>query len=544
MPINKTYEAPITLGFVPDDGDLIRGTVNGAEVNGQWIGAEGYASLYLKGNTDVLLCKIGFYGEQAFVAVVQTSAPTTDYELHLYRYVPASIVKIPQRYVDGLEETTANANRALENAATAKSAADTAKSTADTAKSTANALTCELIYQGTSWTQSNVTSGCWNFASYNNGIWIAGSNSDKGLFYSTNGKTWTQSNVASGNCYFALYNNEIWVADSSDVLYYSTDGKTWTRSNGGTSDCILASYNNGIWIAGSVNGRGLFYSMDGKTWTKSNITDNSFEKNCISYGGIWVAGPSSGNIGILYSEDGKTWTQSDTKLSIKCIRYENGIWVASSLSDGLLYSMDGKTWTQSNETSGMYDKIVYGGGIWIALESQFQTTTPMYSTDGKKWYRCNVTLERWNFASYSNGIWIAGSNSNKGLFYSTNGRTWTQSNIASGNYYFASYNNEIWVAGSKSGEGLFYSIDGKTWIQSDIKSGNYYLASYNNGIWVSGSIDDDIGIYHSINKYALTKDVEEMTRSATVIPSSTSGSTKKFKITVDDTGTISATEVT
>ena len=317
MPINKTYAAPITLGFVPDDGDLIRGTVNGAEVNGQWIGAEGYASLYLKGNTDVLLCNIGFYGEQAFVDVVQTSAPTTDYELHLYRYVPSSIVQIPQRYVDGLEETTANANQALENAATAQSTADTAKSTADTAqstadtaKSTANALTCELIYQGTSWMQSNVTSGSWNFVSYSNGIWIAGSNSDKGLFYSTNGITWTQSNVVSDN------------------------------------------------------------------------------------------------------------------------------------------------------------------------------------------------------------------------------------------YYFASYNNEIWVAGSKSSKGLFYSTDGKTWTQSDIKSGNYYFASYNNGIWVSGSIDDDIGIYHSINKYALTKDVEEMARSATVIPSSTSGSTKKFKITVDDTGTISATEVT
>ena len=34
------------------------------------------------------------------------------------------------------------------------------------------------------------------------------------------------------------------------------------------------------------------------------------------------------------------------------------------------------------------------------------------------------------------------------------------------------------------------------------------------------------------------------TKSAITIPSSTSGSTKKFKITVDDTGTLSATEVT
>lgn len=139
MEIRNTYLAPITLGFAPDDGDLIRGTVNGVEVNGQWIGAEGYASLYRKGNTDVPLCKIGFSGEQAFVSVVQTSAPTTDYELHLYRYVPASIVQIPQEYVEGLEATTTNANRALETATAAQNTANTAKSTANAAKSTAEA---------------------------------------------------------------------------------------------------------------------------------------------------------------------------------------------------------------------------------------------------------------------------------------------------------------------------------------------------------------------------------------------------------------------
>ena len=100
----KTYAAPITLGFAPADGDIIGGTVNGVEVNGKWIGAEKHASLYREGNTDVPLCTIEIYSEQAFVIVQQDSAPTTDYELHLYRYVPASIVKIPQEYVEGLEE--------------------------------------------------------------------------------------------------------------------------------------------------------------------------------------------------------------------------------------------------------------------------------------------------------------------------------------------------------------------------------------------------------------------------------------------------------
>ena len=136
---SKTYyDAPITLGFTPSDGDIIGGTINGVEVNGSWIGRSKHATLYREGNTNVTLCTIGFLGEQAVISVEQDSAPTTDYELHLYRYTPEGIVQIPQRYVDGLEEITANANQALETATAAQNTANTAKSAADAAKSTAN----------------------------------------------------------------------------------------------------------------------------------------------------------------------------------------------------------------------------------------------------------------------------------------------------------------------------------------------------------------------------------------------------------------------
>ena len=94
------YEAPITLRFTPSDGDLIRGTVNGVEVHGEWNGGE----VNLLSSSNMNICYIGFLSNQAVVMVNQDSAPTTDYELHLYRYVPASIVKIPQEYVEGLEE--------------------------------------------------------------------------------------------------------------------------------------------------------------------------------------------------------------------------------------------------------------------------------------------------------------------------------------------------------------------------------------------------------------------------------------------------------
>ena len=132
----NTYVAPITMGFTPAYGDLIRGTVNGVEVSGEW-----------KSNGVLLLDssknQIGFVefnGAQYILALNLPSAPTTDYELHLYRYTPEGIVQIPQRYVDGLEEITANANQALETATAAQNTANTAKSTADTAKSTANAI--------------------------------------------------------------------------------------------------------------------------------------------------------------------------------------------------------------------------------------------------------------------------------------------------------------------------------------------------------------------------------------------------------------------
>ena len=110
----KIYTAPITLGFTPANGELIGGTVNGVEVNGEWKndGVELYkgalsVSTYSSINRP-LICAVGFLDGQYRVIVQSDSAPTTDYELHLYRYVPAGIVKIPQEYVEGLEDILSN----------------------------------------------------------------------------------------------------------------------------------------------------------------------------------------------------------------------------------------------------------------------------------------------------------------------------------------------------------------------------------------------------------------------------------------------------
>ena len=80
------------------------------------------------------------------------------------------------------------------------------------------------------------------------------------------------------------------------------------------------------------------------------------------------------------------------------------------------------------------------------------------------------------------------------------------------------------------------ALDGETGSANPLSK--IKLAS-NDGLYLT--IDSDGAIKRfkgvTINDIVFTK-------SAITIPSSTSGSTKKFKITVDDTGTLSATEVT
>ena len=64
---------------------------------------------------------------------------------------------------------------------------------------------------------------------------VAGSNSDRGLYYSTDGgRIWTQSNVATGNFLSISFSgsNGIAASWSGNGLYYSTDGgRIWTQSN-------------------------------------------------------------------------------------------------------------------------------------------------------------------------------------------------------------------------------------------------------------------------------------------------------------------------
>lgn len=384
------------------------------------------------------------------------------------------------------------------------------------------------------WTQSNITSGGNVKIVYADGLWVLsgldGAEVDSirsGLWYSEDGKTWVQSNVTIGGYRYATYADGLWVTGREDGagggLLYSEDGKTWVKSNV-TRGCAYADalYEDGLWVAACD--RRLWYSEDGKTWVQSNAA-YSFSR--LIYGdGLWGASSNSGG-GLWFSEDGKTWeaTGSPFESGISTpIAYGGGLWIASEsdsthadTGEGLWYSEDGKAWTQSNETSSFGWSAAYVNGLWFAKYAGIV----QYSEDGKTWVNCSAD----DIPIYADGMWVSGGD---GLRYSEDGKTWTQSNLptAQYNHFVPAYGGGLWVASGYIADGkvvgLWYSEDGKTWVQIHNSGASYRYSTpiYGDGVWVTaaGSYGGN-GLWYSSDLYAHKEYVDDRLAGLTTLPS-------------------------
>lgn len=512
------------------------------------------------------------------------------YVSSLSLHAKSEIVQIPQRYVDGLEETTANANQALETATaaqstanTANSKADSAQSTANTAKSTADAAqssadaaksiaekkedrTCGIIWNNSSYNVRDIV--------YGNGIYIARNVNDVlNPLYSEDAISWNNINlhltssdweIAYGQGKFVILQK---LSDSSGTaIYASTDGKMWIKHNdqlGMKFDTV--QYIDELWVAytkgTSRRGSGLWYSEDGINWSQSNINSERIYGIAKSTNKWVVMHPTTG---IYYSEDGKTYTLSNLTGENRygVIRYANGIFVYA-YKDTVHYSENGEIWVQatSNDVfpSDITD-VMYEDGIWVMTADDH---IPMYSVDGKIWSKGTGTYSWSRYLSYGDGTWVAYDNgissSDKGRppIYSKDGVNWNKCNIAESYINKPAYADGIWIVSSRYNQynnvrGIFYSFDAVNWYKLDSIDEEYFPDAYNiNGVWRCKS-------YYSVDKYLsretannklaeINSQLDNLSKKISgdvIINSSTPDSTKKFKITVDDTGTISATEVT
>jgi hypothetical protein len=228
------------------------------------------------------------------------------------------------------------------------------------------------------------------------------------LAVSTNATSWTSRTSTFGTTAIngIFYGNGTYVAvGSGGQLRTSTDTITWTSrtSNFATSIIQMGTYGGGVYVIVGNSGK-IASSTDAVTWTSrtSNFATSTIYD--VAYNsGLFVAVGNAAKIST--STDGTTWTSRTSNLnssaSIRKLKYNNGLWVATTLTQGLANnyttSTDGITWTArttpqiNSYTPGMYS-LDYSSslGLWVlqAVPS-INWTTGNYSfftsTDAITW---------------------------------------------------------------------------------------------------------------------------------------------------------------
>lgn len=229
------------------------------------------------------------------------------------------------------------------------------------------------------------------------------------------------------------------VGENGSVAY-SDDGLRWHESSAGTAHWQAVVYGDGRFIAagyteekvaqGSEARRVRGYiaqSQDGKEWAVTEMPD--FCWNDIAYGGgRFVATGFKRPFGQAHlsgrfavSADGQHWEEvSAFSRDYPCIIYGNGIYVA--MDGGMCTrSLDGISW-ESPEFSGVsgLDDIAYGGGTYVAA-GRFGDLASSF--DCRIWEKSDVPGARFNAVDYSCGYFLVSGDSGT-LCNSADGKTW------------------------------------------------------------------------------------------------------------------------
>lgn len=596
----STYVAPITLGFTPADGDLIGGTVNGVEVSGKWMNVKGGVQLH-KGAA--IICAVCILDVQAVVVVQQESAPTTDYELHLYRYTPAGIVQIPQEYVEGLEATAADATAAKTAAETAQTAAETAQSTANAAKTAAEAAIGADVIKG----NYILRMGQPKYAGYGFAILhkdSSGNEHEKAIFYNNGlyfyrtGGGGTRLDATALNIGGDLNANTCIIAEpnidgsSQGYIMIKHNGVSTSLRNDGVIECpnhVLtigySGYESGI-ILGALPNKQIKLTVSDDA--RPTFTDTSDPNN------TWTPG-----------ENLPTVTASD---SGKFLRVSaNGAWEAETTAIPTQVQSD---YDENSSTSKAYIKnrpcysepllkhTVSVDDSELALykvSDEIPSFTPALQDTVYLQFNGKTRYEVSCLYSTSQGYVLTELSCVVALIdnatFNVDGVQFSVPERGTYYLYVENGNQVLWpsgIANSVDGafevpwNGKFYKVKKKLeadyipWGEGDYSSLHETISSIATDVVDAkkalfkadeiAALDgdlisvelmynkpyDQVRIVRAYKHTSTTGNIESVVsdsallenKKGIIVDSSTAGSTKKFKITVDDTGTISATEVT
>lgn len=228
-------------------------------------------------------------------------------------------------------------------------------------------------------------------------LFVRGSSSSDGLYYSSNGRDWSISNILSKDY---VIKSIIWVEGwsvfitfSEDRVIYSSNGITWTEYDNGVDLGALKSpsqivyYENLNKVFCVADGGKVFFINEDYTSSGLETIPSSFSTNNFSgvaTDGKIIIATSTNASALLFSADGINWRSITVNVGYS-IGYSSTLksWCFGS-NNRVYYSLNGVDWIEGVIGNGYWGCInEYNGLFLLGSVSQASNDNILaYSLDG------------------------------------------------------------------------------------------------------------------------------------------------------------------
>ncbi len=320
---------------------------------------------------------------------------------------------------------------------------------------------CATSPGGTTWTARSIPTATYNGIAFGAGVFSTAS-SNTTAAYSANGISWSSGTNSLADATAIAWSGSEFVTITSiaaNVSSRSTNGTSWTTGTTTASAPRLNSIAFGAGVFAALgNGESGVSSPTGVTFTDRKVFTTALRDVCWGNGQYLAVGDSGG---VAVSSDGQKWVSrpnpTASTQNMSSVAYGNGVYVALHTGIASCYtSVDGATWV-SRTVPRLGSRVRFVNGLFTIV------TSPVIdiSRDGITWASYGLTGGAAGTVIYGNGVYVA-LNSGTVYEYSYSAATWFNgSPLTTSGVSFGAFGNDLFVAATSSW--CHISRDGVNW---------------------------------------------------------------------------------